>query len=106
MNIGLKIRRIRLQKGYSQEYMADFLKISQKTYSHLENEKIKIHLGRLIQIAAIFELSLVEMIGPETQKESKTIENTQLNKTLLSFNRQLQELREEIRLLRIESTVA
>lgn len=31
------IRQIRMQKGFSQEYVAHFLKISQSKYSRLEN---------------------------------------------------------------------
>ena len=95
-----------MQKGYSQEYMAEFLNVSQKTYSHLENGKIKIHLGRLSKIAAIFELSLVQIIEPEYNVNTMQFENSQWNTALHSFNKQLEELREEIRLLRLERTLS
>ena len=106
MNIGLKIRNIRMHKGYSQEYMAEFLNISQKTYSHLENDKIKIHLGRLSKIAEVFDLSLAQIIEPEEKVKTVMFENTQWNSMLLNFNKQLEELREEIRLLRLERTLS
>lgn len=102
MNIGLKIRNIRMKKGYSQEYMAEFLNISQKTYSHLENEKTKIHLGRLSKIAEVFDLSLVEILAPDSPLNNANFDSAQWLNTLHSFNVQLEELREEIRLLRIE----
>jgi len=51
-----KIRSIRMDKGYSQEYMADKLNISQAKYSRLENGSteftIKI-LGKLILLLRI-----------------------------------------------------
>ena len=37
IKIGAKIRRIRQLKGYSQEYMATSLGITQNSYSKLEN---------------------------------------------------------------------
>jgi transcriptional regulator with XRE-family HTH domain len=104
MNIGLKIRNIRMQKGYSQEYMAEFLNVSQKTYSHIENEKIKIHLARLSKIAEVFDLSLVQIIETEDQANNLRFDNTKWNIALLNFNKQIEELREEIRLLRLERT--
>jgi len=106
MKIGTKIRNIRMQKGYSQEYMAEFLNISQKTYSHLENEKIKINLGRLSKIAAIFDISLVQIIEYDEKAETVAFENAQWNSALLNFNNQLEELRKEIRLLRLERTLS
>ena len=35
MTIGKKIRSLRLEKGYSQEYLAEVLEVSQKTYSNI-----------------------------------------------------------------------
>jgi transcriptional regulator with XRE-family HTH domain len=39
IKIGNRLRKLRIAKGYSQEYMADVLQISQKTYSNMENDK-------------------------------------------------------------------
>ena len=37
INIGIKLRKLRMQNGYSQEYLAEVLEVSQKTYSNMEN---------------------------------------------------------------------
>lgn len=95
-----------MQKGYSQEYMAEFLNVSQKTYSHLENEKIKIHLCRLSKIAEVFDVSLAEIIEPKANDDKTRPENTQWDTILHNFSKQLEELREEIRLLRLERTLS
>lgn len=56
--IGEKIRKIRIIKGYSQEYMADLLEISQSAYSDIERGKTKINLERLRKVALILELDV------------------------------------------------
>ena len=42
MSLGEKLKQARLTKNFSQEYMAEVLQISQKTYSNFENNKTKI----------------------------------------------------------------
>lgn len=61
--IGEKIRKIREMKGYSQEYMAAKLDISQRTYSKLEREEIKLDWDRITDIAQILELDPVDLIS-------------------------------------------
>lgn len=65
-NLHFKIRKIRLEKGYSQEYMAECLKISQNTYSRIEAGEIKLFVNRLIIIASILEISFY---GPLPEKD-------------------------------------
>ena len=61
-----RIKRIRLEKGYSQDYMADMLNISQNAYHKLEKGYSRIHLQKFIDIAKILEIELSELInGPE-----------------------------------------
>lgn len=60
--LGDYIRTIRLEKRYSQYYMADILGISQNSYCLLENGQTKASLDRVIQIAAIFKLSPQEFL--------------------------------------------
>ncbi len=45
--IGNKLRQLRINKGYSQEYMAEILAVSQKTYSNMENDKTSISIEAL-----------------------------------------------------------
>jgi len=47
----------------AQEYMADAMKISQCTYSKLENEQIKIDLNRLIEISKILNVEIVDLLS-------------------------------------------
>lgn len=62
MNIGLKIRKIRELKGFSQEYMADILKISQAAYSKLEKND-NIGMDKIKSIATIFKIDPIQLIS-------------------------------------------
>jgi len=52
------IKRIRDQRGYSQDYMASMLNIEQATYSRIESEEIKLTTDRLQEIADILEADI------------------------------------------------
>ena len=55
-SIGNKIRKIRELRGFSQEYVAGKLHISQKQLSLLELDKIKVDLRRIEDISTILEV--------------------------------------------------
>ena len=64
-NILMRIKKIRIDKGYSQDYMADRLGISQNAYHKLERGHTRIHLEKFIDIAKILEIEISELInGP------------------------------------------
>jgi len=63
--LGEKIRKIRNLKGYSQEYVADRLKISQSAYSAIETNKTELDIGRMKQIAEILEIDFLELISSD-----------------------------------------
>jgi len=53
-----KIRNLRLQKGLTQEYMADKLHIDTVNYGRLERGKSSITIDRLWNISQILEVSI------------------------------------------------
>ena len=61
-NIGFNIKRIREQKGYSQEFMSSQLSISQATYARMESQEIKISIDRLQKIADILEVDILSLL--------------------------------------------
>ena len=63
MSIGGKLRKLRQNKGYSQEYMAEILEISQKTYSNMENEKATISVTTLKKLAKELDVDLLELLS-------------------------------------------
>jgi len=65
IKIGNRLRKLRIAKGYSQEYMADVLRISQKTYSNMENDKSSISIETLKKIASEYNIDLMEILSDE-----------------------------------------
>ena len=54
----VKIRKIRLEKSFSQEYMANELGITQSQYGKIENGVVKLSYERLQKIARVLELEV------------------------------------------------
>ena len=62
-NIGEKIRQIRDLKGLSQEYLSDKLGISQRAYSKIERNEIKIDWEKITEISKVFEIDPMDLIS-------------------------------------------
>lgn len=65
MVIGNKLRKLRMWKGYSQEYLAEVLEVSQKTYSNMENNKSSISIETLKKIAEEYKIDLIELLSDD-----------------------------------------
>ncbi|RXK48888.1 helix-turn-helix domain-containing protein [Aquirufa rosea] len=68
------IRKIRSDKGYSQDYVAMKLNISTSSYSKIERGQTDPSLSRMKQIAEVLEFDLGEVL---MEKPALTIGNTQ-----------------------------
>lgn len=60
--ISKNIRKYRELKGYSQEYMAHELDITQASYAKLENNSTKINVERLFTIAKVLEMDVADIL--------------------------------------------
>lgn len=65
--LGKNIRKYRELKGYSQEYMAHELDITQSSYAKLENDSTKITVERLFSIAQLLEMEMTELLDLKNQ---------------------------------------
>ena len=50
-------------KGYSQEYMAHLLEITQGAYAKIENNSTKMTVARLFEIAQHLEVDVAQLMG-------------------------------------------
>lgn len=73
------IKRIRKQKGYSHEYVAHELGLSQAAYTKLEKNETKLTVERLYKLAEILEVQVAELLEikstnqfNQTNKENAT----------------------------------
>jgi transcriptional regulator with XRE-family HTH domain len=64
-----KIRKIRLEKEYSQEYMAMKLKIDYSTYGKTERGIIVLSLERFIKICEVLETDPADLLGESIYKK-------------------------------------
>lgn len=62
---GINIRKIREPKGFSQDYMASVLNISQASYARLENEDTKVTVERLYKIAEILDSNIIDFFDAD-----------------------------------------
>lgn len=66
-NLVFKIKQCRERQGFSQEFVAEKLKITQSSYAKLESGVVKITLDRLQKITEILELDINELINSKDQ---------------------------------------
>jgi transcriptional regulator with XRE-family HTH domain len=85
-----RIRQIRLQKGLSQENMADMLGLSTTAYGDLERGRTELSVSRLENIARLLDVPLPELLGLESATMSETEWLRQENTRLLAANSRLQ----------------
>ena len=80
--ISLKIRMIRLEKGYSQEKMASILGISKKTLVQIEKERVQAGWSIVIAIGALFRDSeiLQSVLGDDPLEVIETIAHDGINR--------------------------
>lgn len=78
IKIGGRLKKLRLEKGYKQEYIADVLQVSQKTYSNMENDKTSILLDTLKKIAEEYKIDLLDILTLDTPiiQNKTAIENS------------------------------
>ena len=62
MTIASKIKKIREIKGFSQEYMANELGITQSTYSRLETDDKNLSIDKLKTISEILEVNAIDFL--------------------------------------------
>jgi transcriptional regulator with XRE-family HTH domain len=72
---GAKIRSLRLLRGYSQEYMANELEVTQTTYSRIETDKQKLTAPTLEKLAQVLGVSVADI----TSNEPLIIQNNASN---------------------------
>jgi len=102
--IGLRIRSLREAKGYSQDYMAECLAISQSNYACLESGKTAMRVDRLVEILNVLDAdisSVFTAMPPAASKEETSAEKFATYPDLkLIYDQLFEEMRDEIIFLR------
>ena len=69
------IRKIRTMLGFSQQYIADELGITQKHYSQIESGKVDISLSMLLRIAELLNITPTALLGISEERIFNDINN-------------------------------
>ena len=88
MRVADKIKNARIQKGYTQEQVAENLLVSRQTISNWENGKSLPDIISIIQMSELYELSLDELVkGDETllKKIEKDVRTVKAEKQIIRF---------------------
>ncbi|TAH20133.1 MAG: XRE family transcriptional regulator [Cytophagales bacterium] len=110
---GLKIKKLRELRNYTQEFMAEKLSMSQTGYSNIERDETDVSLSRLQQIAKVLEIKLQDLLGfDEKMLFVGTMTNNNTNQAGVIFSsetfererklyeEQIKQLKEEVAFLR------
>ena len=110
-NIGDKIRKVRELKGFSQDFMAGKLEMSQRAYSKIENNDIKLDWGRIEDISKILEIEPIDLVSfddnlifnnsPQSGKNNtNTINNNFPDELKKSYEDRIAHLEQEVLFMR------
>lgn len=116
-SVGFNIRKVRELKGFSQDYMAEKLKINQASYARIENEHTQITVNRLFELADILNTDILDFFDVnrfciQTQNnhnssygngyiQNLVVENKEIIEKLInSYEERLKEKDEQISLLK------
>lgn len=107
---GQKIRKIREIRGYKQEYLADQLGMSAKSYGKIESGETSLSIARLQQIAKVLEVDPLDVLSfDEKQMFHHCNQSVNGNSNVLHndftkerelYEREIAHLKEEIAFLR------
>ncbi|NQX96520.1 MAG: helix-turn-helix transcriptional regulator [Flavobacteriales bacterium] len=103
----LKIKKTRTLKGFSQQYMADQLNISQMAYSKIERNKTQLNWDKLKKLAEILSINIWDLVDDKKEITESDLGGKSPNETVLLLKRllhqheyQINTLEEEIKFLR------
>lgn len=68
LHVGDNIRKLRELKNYTQEYMADKLKMARETYGKIERGELGLKVETIFNIATLLEVSVTRILDFDPQQ--------------------------------------
>lgn len=72
MTLGEKLKKARINKNFTQEYLAEMLNVSQKTYSNFENDKSKPGFSQVEEMAKVLDVSVLDFLSGDSITVNQT----------------------------------
>lgn len=110
MTLGEKLKKARINKNFTQEYLAEMLNVSQKTYSNFENDKSKPGFSQVEEMAKVLDISVLDFLSGDNVTINSTngdhsgfIYQNQLPEKLIEqYEERIKELKEQVQELKDE----
>ena len=87
--VGLKMKQLRVEQGYTQEMVAEDLDCTVAFVSNLENNRAKLNLRVLLYYSKLCNVTIDEILEPgftdRTPQEANKAMNTELLRILQSY---------------------
>lgn len=105
--IGQRIKRLREEKGITQDAMAIQLDVTQSNYGRLEKDDRRLNVVKLLKIARLLEVNITYLFneGPadvNAKPDSFSQSNKEVYDILVdSLRAEIQHLKEEVSFLRV-----
>jgi transcriptional regulator with XRE-family HTH domain len=91
MSLGSRIKDLRLKKGYTQQYIAEKLKMGRSNFGHIENDRVTPTAEDLQIIADILETSTDYLLGRHNTPNDNGIPSWATSKDKRDFKKMLEE---------------
>lgn len=73
--IGIKLKELRLIKGYTQEQIANIIDVNTSHISNIENNRVKVSLTALVQICKALDVTVDYVLSEEYPQNTSALEN-------------------------------
>ena len=81
MEIGKKLKSVRVQKGFTQEAVAEKIQVTRQTISNWENEKSYPDIMSVVNLSNLYEISLDELLKGDKRMLEHLEESTNIVKS-------------------------
>ncbi len=89
MTLGKRLKKVRIEKGFSQAEVADFLNISRQSISRWETDKSYPDIDNLVELSKYYEVSIDELLT-----ETKALQQ-EINEKSEQMNKNIEEIEEK-----------
>lgn len=89
MTLGKRLKKVRIEKGFSQAEVADFLNISRQSISRWETDKSYPYIDNLVELSKYYEVSIDELLT-----ETKALQQ-EINEKTEQMNKNIEEIEEK-----------
>jgi transcriptional regulator with XRE-family HTH domain len=94
--VRINIRRLRYNKGFSQEYVAEKLGVAGPSYSRFESGSVDIKLDHIDKLAEIFGVTNAEILDPNVNERHDPFVESELKNISEELRARIAEMKQQL----------